>query len=331
MLVVAVVLMSLALAACADWIQPEPTLPVWDIPTIPSVAAAESGATPSPVTPTVTATITLTPVASFTPLIGPTSTLSFDQRTATAAGPVGENPSIEYFIAFPTEAIPGETVLLFWKAHNATSAAIWRINADGRPGRTYPVDVEGDFSIQVLAAGRAEEFVLSVSNGHTTVEQRVSVDASCDTPFFFEPQPQSGCGTTDPTPAGAIFQGFERGQMIFNQGTGQIIILFTDGGSPAWMSVVNPFFDGAPEDDPNLTPPEGLRQPRREIGMAWRETPTVRERLGWAIGDPTPYTTTYQRGTDSEGGDALYLTDPAGGVIYLAPDGEAWQVVAYIQ
>src|SRR5574341_1329237 len=319
------------LTGCGNWLVEDPDLitpsaTLSPTPLVTGTAAVAYVATVTPMTPTVTATITLTPIVSPTPPIGPTSTLEPAALTATASNPEADRaPVIEYFVAVPTDARPGDRIQFFWATRNVTQAALWRVKEDGSPGRAFPVPPSGQYDLPALAAGREEEFVLSATNGHVTVEARVHVNVSCPLEFFFEDVPEESCPTTEAVSENATFQAFEHGQMFWMQTANQIIILFTSG-EPAWMIVVNPFFDGAPEDDPNIIPPEGMRQPRREFGMVWRDTPGVRERVGWALGDPLPYLMTKQT-ADVEGQSQLFFTDPVGSVIRLVPDGEEWIVL----
>jgi hypothetical protein len=84
----------------------------------------------------------------------------------------------------------------------------------------------------------------------------------------------------------AAEQFFERGSMVYHAPTspkvpvGQIYVVF--GGTPArYLSTTDTWAEGVPETA-GLTPPPGLREPKRGFGLVWRETPGVRDRLGWA-------------------------------------------------
>lgn len=76
-----------------------------------------------------------------------------------------------------------------------------------------------------------------------------------------------------------------------------------------------------PPNDPALIPPAGLLQPERGFGLLWRNSPTVRERLGWALTPEAGYTATVQ--IDSATG-ARYLTGPGGTIYGLPANGESW-------
>lgn len=324
--------LALTLAGCQSWLVEDAS--VLTPTAVPPRATEAPDESATPLTPSPTATITLTPAISPTPPIGPTQRANPTQMTATAQSSAPDNtPVIEYFVAFPTEARPGDIILLFWSARNVSEAAIWRIKEDGSPGRTYPVAPEGELQMETMAVGRDEIFVLSVTNGMMTVEQEVAVTVTCGGGFFFEPAPEEACPDGDPVTTNATFQSFERGQMIWLHLTNQVFILFTDvgQGSPgrlAWTVVGNPFADGMPEDDPALVPPPGLLQPRRELGMVWRDTPGVRDRIGWAIGEPQQYSATFQN-ADIDGSSLLFLTDPIGSVLALYANGITWQVAKY--
>ena len=102
-----------------------------------------------------------------------------------------------------------------------------------------------------------------------------------------------------------------------------IVVIFNDGTNPRWMIATDTFQEGMPATDPGLVPPGGLLQPERGFGLLWRNTPTVRDRLGWALAIETGYTVTIQY-------DAItgtrYLTTPAGTVYGLLPGGQNWSV-----
>ncbi len=329
------ILSLLCISACAEWRVEEPQIAM--LPTLtpsatisPTPAIAPSA---TPITPTFTPTVTLTPRYSPTPLLGSTSTPSDYDLTMTALGPAAaQSPLIEYFVAFPTEVEPGETVLLFWASSKGTSAAIYRLNDDGSPGRTWQVELEGSLPVTPRVTGRNEIYVLAVTNGIVTVERRAVVSVTCPYTWFFEP-PAEGCPDSVPAATQAIVQAFERGRMIWRSDTAQIIVLFNDipdpnNPPPAWLVMPDPYLPGEPENDPNIVPPDGLQQPQRGFGKLWREVPGLRDRIGWAIGSEVPFTMTFQYETLSSG-QRLYFSDETGTAILLDIDGTGWTVVGY--
>ena len=100
-----------------------------------------------------------------------------------------------------------------------------------------------------------------------------------------------------------------------------IAIIFNDGGNPRWLLAADTYQDGMPANDPGLVPPGGLFQPERGFGLLWRNTPTVRERLGWALAPESGYTATLQ--FDAITG-TRYLTNPSGTIYGLLLGGQNW-------
>ncbi|MBZ0298639.1 MAG: hypothetical protein K8J31_02815 [Anaerolineae bacterium] len=107
--------------------------------------------------------------------------------------------------------------------------------------------------------------------------------------------------TTDsiPTPTvtqiQAAEQVFEHGRMFWLQPTGQIWVMIVEGeGKGEWRIYEDTYVDSEPEFDPDITPPDGLDQPRRGFGKLWRDNPDIREALGWAITPEFGFVTRYE-------------------------------------
>ncbi len=363
-------LTALILTGCANWFGDEPTIAALSTLT-PSPAPTGTPAvalldTPTPFTPTVTPTVTLTPRFSPTPPLGGTSTPA-NPLTATAqaigmAG--GPSPVIEYFAAYPTEIEPGEEVLLFWSAQDGSSAAVYRVNADGSPGRTWQVAMEDSLAVYPSSAGREDVYMLAVTNGLVTVEQPVAIAVSCPLEWFFSPPPDKGCPNAEISSTRAVVQEFEGGRMFWLEGFNQIMVLFDDvnfeapqpteedeTGDDEEVETEEPEADQAGEEDeeeetqprwllfvdsfqnenanPELEAPEGYLPPWYGFSLIWREEDTVRERLGWATSGEISYDTYYQR--EMIDGEKLHLffTDDLDAVTELDPITRDWLVVAY--
>ncbi|MCC7445896.1 MAG: hypothetical protein IT324_00700 [Anaerolineae bacterium] len=84
-----------------------------------------------------------------------------------------------------------------------------------------------------------------------------------------------------------VHQDFEHGYMVWISTQKVIWVLYKSAADPnkgEWQSYPDTFVDGEPELDANLTPPnDKLYQPRRGFGKLWRNTPEVKDRLGWGI------------------------------------------------
>ncbi len=77
---------------------------------------------------------------------------------------------------------------------------------------------------------------------------------------------------------------FQNGYMFWISTQKVIWVLYksSDPNRGTWQSFQDTFVDGEPEIDPNLTPPSGLYQPKRGFGKLWRNTPGLRDKMGWA-------------------------------------------------
>jgi hypothetical protein len=77
---------------------------------------------------------------------------------------------------------------------------------------------------------------------------------------------------------------FQNGYMFWIS-TKKVIWVLYKSENPnrgTWQSFQDTFVDGEPEIDPSINPPPGLFQPKRGFGKLWRDTPGLRDKLGWA-------------------------------------------------
>lgn len=94
-------------------------------------------------------------------------------------------------------------------------------------------------------------------------------------------------------------QDFERGFMfwISTANPKVIWVLINSPDNPnagEWRIFVDSYQDGEPEFDPNITPPDANHyQPRRGFGKVWRNTPGLRDALGWGTTPEFALNTTY--------------------------------------
>lgn len=118
-----------------------------------------------------------------------------------------------------------------------------------------------------------------------------------------------------PTPVRAQVQVaeqlFEGGRMFWLQPTGQIwVAIVSSEGRGSWSVYQDNFIDGTDLDiDPSIVPPAGRLQPERGFGKLWRESPEVREALGWAVTPEFGYISDYQyhvSGNDANGNPVGY-------------------------
>lgn len=101
-----------------------------------------------------------------------------------------------------------------------------------------------------------------------------------------------GCARADGTyTVNIVTQSFERGQMIWRADNRDIYALPTAGN---YIRVLDTWSEGMPDSDPTLSPPIGLSQPVRGFGLAWRNNPTIRDSVGWAMTSEIPMASQFQ-------------------------------------
>ncbi len=120
---------------------------------------------------------------------------------------------------------------------------------------------------------------------------------------------------------------FEHGRMFWLEPIKQIWVLkITGEGHGTWEVYEDTFKDGEPENDPSLVPPEGRYQPQRGFGKLWRESPGLREALGWGVTPEFGYVSQYEYhygGTIDANGN--YVPGPGYHIVYSL-DGELFRL-----
>ncbi|MBX3062946.1 MAG: hypothetical protein KF726_08220 [Anaerolineae bacterium] len=310
--------LSILSSACTPAVQqvfptPLPTATDTPIPS-PTSTPLEPTAQPSPAVTAQVVYITTTPV-----FLTPRPELLFT-RTPTAI-PFGAL-RIDYFVADVTAVKPGESFLLFWSVQGVEQARIYRLTAEGEREQVWEVKREGSLLVRTREDDtNIAQFQLVIGDEITSVDQTVSIALSCTGGFFFENAspdcPQQTAAVTSP----AAQQNFEHGIMVWLEAEGQIYVLFSDGGSPAWQGYTDEFKDGQPESDPSFVPPAGLLQPVRGFGLLWRNRSEIRDRLGWAVGSELAYTAQIQGDVST----LKYVLLQEGDVAELTEQGKNWR------
>ncbi len=151
----------------------------------------------------------------------------------------------------------------------------------------------------------------------------VNVNQPCATGWFFT-QPLTGvCPLAAPIVSSASYQQFQQGFMIWVGAQDSIYAVYDSASTPRWQVFKDNFEEGTPEYDPALAAfqPPYTWQPRRGFGEIWRNAPSVRERIGWAVREwEEPYEIRLQIGLDG----TIFLVEPRGGIIVLRPGGQDW-------
>jgi hypothetical protein len=304
-----------------------------------SIQTSTPSQTPIPFD-TATALPSATPTSSSTPL--PTETPS---ETAAATDPAATEPppdtatapagatampiSILSFSVSPQEINPGQSVTLTWEA-TGQEATLYRLDALGRLAEFFSVPISGSLTLPTPAGQRDRvDFMLFASAGGSSASATVSAVIRCPDTWFFA-NPPALCPASPPNTGSMAAERFERGLMIWTGYQDRIYILYSDGGSPLWDAQPNAWFPGQPENDPGLTPPDGLFQPVRGFGAAWRTgyvspSQVVRDRLGWATEPEQSHTGSVQCDSAPKY-NRCYLSGPSNVVYVLEPERSNWKV-----
>ncbi len=310
--------------------------PITPTPTATSRATAPAAPNPKPsatrtsvspsatVSPTPSPTLWAAEMGTATP--APTSVSDAARPVSTAVPPGSTEPVIDYFRADAVTVDPGDTVTLSWQSEGAAHAILYKLMVSGQlPYDGLDVPLNGSTAYQIPPSERNwVDFLLYVWDGEDhSASAGVTVLLRCPDPWFFAPDPEDIC----PTPvlvSAAAEQHFERGTMVWVDAEDAIYVLFADVDyTTGWTRFEDRWDEGMPDRDPDLEPPAGLQQPIRGFGLAWREQPGVRDRLGWAVDGEAGFTTALQRTTRYKY-NAWYLLALDGDIWYLGPERSSW-------
>jgi hypothetical protein len=103
-------------------------------------------------------------------------------------------------------------------------------------------------------------------------------------------QERLGCPVSGGASIQMVTQPFERGHMFWRDSR-QIYALALSG---QFWQMTDTWQEGMPDSDPAYSPPAGLLQPVRGFGLVWRNSPQVRDALGWGTLPEAPYSSTWQ-------------------------------------
>ena len=321
---------TVLLAACGANSEP---LIAEVVPTATPAISATPTQTPLPtstfaIMPTVTLAPTQTPLppadgAAPTNPLRPTFTIAPATQTATFE-PQLAGLEVEYFITNNADSLaPGDNVTLFWRVNGAGEARIFRLDSEDRRAQVWNVNNEGRLTVNTdpeedLVVAR---FMIQAESGGSVIEEILEIDMGCPFSWFFQPAPD-GCPGGPPEPTTQVEQRFDDGLMIWLAATQEILVLFSDDGSPAWGRYPDTFTEGLPESDDNLAPPPERLQPVRGFGLVWRENNAVQERLGWALEPELGYD-----GIIQSTGETIYLRVRDGGILSIQP--ESWEILPF--
>ena len=313
--------LSLALTGC------EPTRPAASVPVAEATlqatptAAIASTATPAAQAPTTT---------PLQPALDPTSTAtavprdSASQTPEAMATPTMEAPVFRVSVA-PEAVYPGDVVTLSWEVDDGLgSVSVWSVEQWG----SLSADL-GPFPGSMGAAQVATNPDLRQSQDFTVyaapyATAHLRVTLLCPETWLFPNPPQDECPIWTVRTL-IVAQRFERGWILWTEADRTIYVLPDD---MPWTTVEDLWQEGMPESDPSVVPPQGLLQPVRGFGLAWRTAEvyvsrqtTIHDALGWAtapeyvVGEGFVQQA-FSYGKHVLGGDR-FITGPEGNVLHL--------------
>jgi hypothetical protein len=293
------------------------------------VLASPPPATSTPAhTPTRTQTATPTTMATPSPV--PTafipSPTSSPTATPAAVATEAPGPEIQYFGTSVTVADPGDVITLTWSTSYAETVLLYKLYYSGQlpaQGLTVPLSGVVTYTIPVVDRNWITLMLYAEDAAERHTMATTTVQLRCPDPWFFTPRPDEICPTA-PLISLAAEQHFEGGTMIWVEAEDTIYVLYAGEGmvSP-WNRFEDTWDESQRDRDPEIAPPPGLMQPIRGFGLVWREQPTVRDSLGWAIDNEKGFTTVVQRTTRYKY-NAWYMLALDGGVWYLGPERSDW-------
>jgi hypothetical protein len=141
--------------------------------------------------------------------------------------------------------------------------------------------------------------------------------------------PRLGCAAEAGVGTLIAYQPFERGEMFWRQDTRAIYVLSQDGtwatgtwATGTWATYEDTWYEGQPDADPALVPPQGLSQPVHGFGKVWREQlGGASAAIGWATRPETALDAVIQAFNDG-----LLLKGEAGALYVLYDDG-TWETI----
>jgi len=234
-------------------------------------------------------------------------------------------PQVLSFTANVPIADPGETITLSWETANAISVTLYHL-VGGVFGSFWTVPANGEMAYPISSSSRNYEsfaiFATAADNSYDSAG--LTIPLTCPFVWFFSPAPGS-CPQEAAQVSPSAEQQFEGGVMIWVGEEDRIYVLFDDTEwTDGWAAFSDDWQEGDPVNDPSIVPPPGFYQPQRGFGLVWREEPTIRDRLGWALAPEVGRNTAVQR-TSYYKYNHTYLKALDNNVWHLFPERSDWE------
>jgi hypothetical protein len=246
-----------------------------------------------------------------------------DNDPATAGGFVftmQEIPNTSNHVAFSAFTVTPTTVSdiqvdstllnIAWQTNNAVTirieAAGYVVSIPNAPTGSYNLPLA-----DVNFTGDTLEVRVTAFDSNNNTDARTQTITITNTRPVCQNEWQMDVDTTEcPSPSTSstgAYQLFDRGFMVWNQGSVSMMVFYNDGTMAQFADTWN----GA-EYTIDGTPPAGKYAPERGFGYLWTTQPSVRSSLGWGAA-PEVNHTVVQQATIS--GGATYITLPEGRVV----------------
>ncbi|GAB4413361.1 MAG: hypothetical protein Kow00106_08170 [Anaerolineae bacterium] len=116
-----------------------------------------------------------------------------------------------------------------------------------------------------------------------------------------------------PISVASAYQPFQNGVMIWIAAPGQSLI-YALYGNGTYQRFNDTFLEGVDPSSGGAVPPPGLLEPVRGFGKVWRENPSARDTLGWAL-------------TGESGGTAEFLSFERGEMVRVPQAGQTYILI----
>ncbi len=283
-------------------------------------------ATEVPESPTKAPTLPPPPTETPLPTEPPSPTESSDTELA-----------IVSFTVVVGDVEGGKKLTFSWETTGAVRATLISGTSQRFPQR-WEVGPNGAYEVGPETTGyRNPSMTLIAYDGlGNEVSETIQAEWPCQYDYFFDPAP-AACPLYEPSDTWAAEQPFENGRMVWLEEIRgetfvtqrQILVLYDDGKYEQYQDT---WMEGQPESDPSITPPSGLYQPVRGFGKVWRETTSVRDKLGWATVPEQGFDTFWQQRFQESLPSVAYVRIFDGRVVEIAgwgwATGGTWKFVS---
>jgi hypothetical protein len=250
--------------------------------------------------------------------------------------PTTEELAILSFTVTVEDIADGKRLTFSWDTTGATRATLISGTSQRFPQR-WEVGPNGTYEVELESTGynNPPMGLIAYDAWGNKVSETIRAEWPCEYAYFFDPAPEA-CPLYEPSATWAAEQPFENGRMVWLEEVRgetfvtqrQILVFYNDGKYEQYQDT---WTEGQPESDPSIVPPPGLYQPIQGFGKLWRETTSVRDKLGWATVPQQGFDTFWQQRFQESLPSVAYVRIFDGRVIEIAgwgwATGGTWEFV----